>query len=73
MIANRRHEGIIVQEDDGGYLDAGSGSLVASALAAGGSGFLVLIKMGFKRFVSIFSPKRRRKLAEERAAASKSR
>jgi hypothetical protein len=51
-----------------GYLDAGSGSMIASAIAAGGAGIAVLVKVGFRRFTGLFSPKRRREAAEARAA-----
>jgi hypothetical protein len=52
-----------------GYLDAGSGSMIASAIAAGGAGIAVLFKVGFRRVTGVFSPKRRRAAAAERAAA----
>jgi hypothetical protein len=51
------------------YLDANSGSLIASAIAAGFAGIAVVFKMGFSRTLGFFSPKRRR-AAKEAAAAS---
>jgi hypothetical protein len=55
------------------YLDSGSVSLVVSAVVAGFAGILVVVKMGFRHFTSLFSPKQRAALKEEkaqRAAAS---
>ena len=51
-----------------GYLDPGSGSLIASAIAAGFAGFVVLLKVGARRVTGVFSRKRRRAAAETRAA-----
>jgi hypothetical protein len=42
------------------YLDANSGSLIASAIAAGFAGIAVVFKMGWSRTIGVFSPKRRR-------------
>lgn len=50
------------------YLDAGSGSLIASAVAAGFAGIAVVVKVGFRRVFGALSPKKRRALAEARAA-----
>lgn len=50
------------------YLDAGSGSMIASAIAAGFAGIAVVVKVGFRRTVGALSPKRRRAAAEARAA-----
>jgi hypothetical protein len=50
------------------YLDANSGSLIASAIAAGFAGIAVVFKMGWSRTLSFFSPKRRR--AAKAAAAA---
>jgi hypothetical protein len=50
------------------YLDANSGSLIASAIAAGFAGVAVVFKMGRARVAQVFSPKKRREAAAERAA-----
>lgn len=50
------------------YLDAASGSLVVSAIAGGIAGIAVVFKMGFRRFLAIFSPKQRAALKAEQAA-----
>lgn len=50
------------------YLDASSGSMIASAVAAGFAGIVVVVKMGFRRVFGALSPKRRREMAEARAA-----
>lgn len=42
-----------------GYLDPGSGSMIASAIAAGFAGVVVVFKMGFRRFAGLFMPSRR--------------
>ncbi len=52
------------------YLDANSGSLIASAIAAGFAGIAVVFKMGWSRTIGFFSPKKRR-AAKEAVAASK--
>jgi hypothetical protein len=56
------------------YLDAGSGSLIASAIVAGFAGVAVVFKTGFRRLGRLLSPKRRRAArdaeAVEAAAAS---
>jgi hypothetical protein len=51
------------------YLDAQSGSLIASAIAAGFAGIAVVFKVGWRRLVAMVSPKARRE-AKEAAAAS---
>jgi hypothetical protein len=51
------------------YLDANSGSLIASAIAAGFAGIAVVFKMGWSRTIGFFSPKQRR-AAKAAAAAS---
>ena len=48
------------------YLDANSGSLIASAIAAGFAGVAVVVKVGWRRMVAAVSPKAR---AEAKAAA----
>jgi hypothetical protein len=48
------------------YLDAGSGSLIISALVAGFAGVAVFFRMGWRRFTGLFSSRRR---AEARAAS----
>jgi uncharacterized protein YjaZ len=50
------------------YLDANSGSLIASAIAGGLAGVAVVFKMGRARVAQLFSPKKRREAAAERAA-----
>jgi hypothetical protein len=50
------------------YLDAGSGSMIASAVAAGFAGIMVVIKMGFGRVFGALSPKKRREMAAAKAA-----
>jgi hypothetical protein len=52
-----------------GYIDPGSGSLIVSALVGGLAGIAVIAKMGWHRFIALFSPAARRRLKEERAAA----
>ncbi len=47
------------------YLDAGSGSLIISAIVAGFAGIGVIFRMGRNRVAGVFSPARR---AEARAA-----
>ena len=42
------------------YLDANSGSLIASAIAAGFAGIAVVFKLGWSRTIGFLSPKRRR-------------
>ena len=55
------------------YLDANSGSLIASAIAAGFAGIAVVFKLGWSRTVGFFSPKQRRaakaSIAADAAAA----
>lgn len=50
------------------YLDANSGSLIASAIAAGFAGIAVVFKLGWSRTVGFFSPKHRRAAKEAMAA-----
>jgi hypothetical protein len=47
-----------------GYLDPGSGSMIASAIAAGFAGVVVVFKMGARRAVGFVSPKRRKAASE---------
>ena len=55
------------------YLDANSGSLIASAIAAGFAGIAVVFKLGWSRTISFLSPKRRRAAkAELQAGAEES-
>jgi hypothetical protein len=49
------------------YLDSGSVSMVVSAIVAGFAGIAVIIKMGFRRFLALFSPKQRAALKAEKA------
>lgn len=51
------------------YLDAGSGSLIVSALVAGGAGVAVLFRRGWWRFTALFSKQRREQLRETGTAA----
>jgi hypothetical protein len=53
-----------------GYLDAGSGSMIASAVAAGFAGIAVVFKVGWRRTFGALSPKRRREAAAAKAAAT---
>lgn len=50
------------------YLDAGTGSMIAAALAGGAAGIGVLFRMYGNRFLGIFSSKRRAKADEDAAA-----
>jgi hypothetical protein len=50
------------------YLDANSGSLIASAIAAGFAGIAVVFKLGWSKTIGLFSPKARRAAKEARAA-----
>jgi hypothetical protein len=43
-----------------GYLDAGSGSMIASAVAAGAAGVAVVFKVGARKTMSALSPKKRK-------------
>jgi hypothetical protein len=45
--------------------------MVVSAIVAGFAGIAVVIKLGFRRFLSLFSPKQRAALREEKAAREK--
>lgn len=40
------------------YLDANSGSLIASAIAGGAAGVAVVAKMGWRRTLGALSPKK---------------
>jgi len=42
------------------YLDPGSGSMIASAIAAGFAGMVVVFRMGARRVAGLFMPSRRR-------------
>jgi len=52
------------------YLDASSGSMIASVFVAGLAGIAVVFKMFWSRIVGVFSPKRRRAMKEADAAAA---
>jgi hypothetical protein len=58
------------------YLDANSGSLIASAIAAGFAGIAVVFKLGWSKTIGFFSPRKRRAakaaIAAEAAAAGTS-
>jgi hypothetical protein len=47
------------------YLDANSGSLIVSAIAAGGAGVAVAAKMGMQRLKNPFSRRTEEEPAEE--------
>jgi hypothetical protein len=49
------------------YLDAGTGSMIAAALAGGVAGIGVLLRMYGNRFLGLFSKERRAKAAEARS------
>jgi hypothetical protein len=49
------------------YLDSGSVSMVVSAIVAGFAGIAVVIKMGFRRVLALFSPSQRARLKAEKA------
>ncbi|HEV2069874.1 MAG TPA: hypothetical protein VGR26_08780, partial [Acidimicrobiales bacterium] len=49
------------------YLDAGTGSLIVSAVVAGAAGLGVVLRMSWRRIVGFFSPKQR---AEAQHAAA---
>ena len=50
------------------YLDSGSVSMFVSAIVAGFAGLAVVIKLGFRRFLALFSPRQRAALRAEKAA-----
>lgn len=50
------------------YLDAGTGSMIAAALAGGLAGVGVLFRMYGNRFLGIFSKKHRERARESAAA-----
>jgi hypothetical protein len=52
------------------YLDANSGSMIASVFVAGAAGIAVVFKMGWSRILAVFSPKHRRALKEARAQSA---
>jgi hypothetical protein len=52
------------------YLDANSGSLIASAIAAGFAGIAVVFRMGWRRTLGVFSPKARAEAKAARAQAA---
>ena len=52
------------------YIDANSGSLIASAVAAGFAGFVVVFRVGWRRTVGLFSPKARAEAKAAHAAAA---
>ncbi len=53
-----------------GYLDAGSGSMLISGIAAAAAGIAVAVKMGAGRMLGVVSPKRRKALKEAKAQAA---
>jgi hypothetical protein len=50
-----------------GYLDAGSGSMLVSGIAAAAAGIAVAVKMGAGRMLGVVSPKRRKAMKEAKA------
>lgn len=53
-----------------GYVDAGTGSLIASLVAGGVAGIAVVFKTFGRRVLAIFSPSKRAALKAEREAAA---
>lgn len=51
-----------------GYLDAGTGSMIVSAIVAGAAGVGVVLRLGWRRIVGVFSPKRRAEAGHGAAA-----
>ncbi len=49
------------------YLDAGTGSMIAAALAGGAAGIGVLFRMYGNRFLGMFSKKRRAMAEQDQA------
>jgi hypothetical protein len=52
-----------------GYIDAGTGSMIASLAAGGIAGIAVVIKTFGRRILAVFSPAKRAALKAERDAA----
>jgi hypothetical protein len=50
-----------------GYLDAGTGSMIAAALAGGVAGIGVLLRMYGNRILGVFSKKHRERAEQSRA------
>jgi hypothetical protein len=50
------------------YLDAGTGSMIAAAIAGGAAGVGVLLRMYGNRFLGVFSKKRRVRAERDRDA-----
>lgn len=53
-----------------GYLDAGTGSMIASAVAGVGAGVVVLFLTFKNKILGVVSPKRRHAAAEAKAASA---
>lgn len=51
------------------YLDANSGSMIASAIAGGAAGLAIVFKLGWRRTLGTLSPKHRRAMKLEQQAA----
>jgi hypothetical protein len=49
------------------YLDPGTGSMIAAALAGGAAGFVVLMKLYWHRLLGVFSKKHRAEADATRA------
>ncbi len=52
------------------YLDAASGSMIVSAVVAGGAGIALFAKRGWWRFSALFSKSQREKLEAMEAAVT---
>jgi hypothetical protein len=50
------------------YLDAGTGSMIAAAVAGGAAGIGVLLRMYGNRILGVFSKKRRLQAEQDREA-----
>jgi hypothetical protein len=48
-----------------GYLDAGTGSMIVSAIVAGAAGVGVILRMSWRRIAGFLSPKQRAEGGEE--------
>jgi hypothetical protein len=53
-----------------GYLDAGSGSMIAGAIAAGAATIVMFFRHGANKVAGVFSPKRRKAAAAAKAAVA---
>ena len=53
------------------YLDPGTGSMILQAVLGGIAGIAVLVKVGWRRIIGLFSPRRRRAFEAEQAAKAR--